>query len=227
MQLKPPGVATSGSTRAGGNVKDGRERDKSVCSGRARDGINAARWTECLWAARSLFVLFPKGEPYNYDKATILYSRLPWKSLYFTGQGHKRTHTLLATTHWNRSEQGLAGEETEKGSDTQQWWGGSESVHICVTEGWSCRRCAEPGKKSYFDRESVSDFESGQCTHPANHIPRNRQEGRMRGEDWAVREEVQWGWAFMSAEACMPADVYQTVTDKELYIWAETYILLK
>lgn len=31
------------------------------------------------------------------------------KSLYFTGQGCKSTHTLLATGHQNRSEQWLAG----------------------------------------------------------------------------------------------------------------------
>lgn len=35
-------------------------------------------------------------------------------------------------------------------------------------------------KKGNLYREWVSDFESGRRTHPANHIPRNRQQRRRR-----------------------------------------------
>lgn len=167
------------------------------------------------------------------------------KSLYFTGQGCKRTHTLLATTHRNRSEQGLAWEETEKGSVlilSALTVGVKECVYPCVMNThsarpwWSCWRCAEPGKKGNLDREWVSDFESGHRTHPANHIPRNRQE-RREGKGWRrgrVREgggrarvhlsgcvflcgvsaHKLWGWR---ADWCIRACV---CVRERVYTWA-------
>lgn len=44
------------------------------------------------------------------------------------------------------------------------------------SEWQRCRRCAEGDKNGNLGRERVSDFKTELRTHPANHIPRNRQE---------------------------------------------------
>lgn len=55
-------------------------------------------------------------------------------------------------------------------------------------------------KKGNLYREWVSDFESGRRTHPANHIPRNRQQRRRRrrrtrGDEGAERGREGGGTA--------------------------------
>lgn len=187
------------------HLKDEWDRD-------CRDGISSARWAQQVLVGSPLCVLFPKEEPYNYNKATILYSWLPWKVCILKGRA-TNAHTPCWPQHTeiDQSSRGSPGRKrSEKGVDWCRQSGQRAGISPCDEH----THCTQSGKdvegvlseifqiKGNLGRERVSDLKTGLHTHPANHIPRNRREG---GEEkgWQLgrkreKEVQQVGEFFLS-----------------------------
>ena len=88
------------------------------------------RFSKCLWAALSVHY-FQKENLVITIKRPYYTADFLEKSVFYWAGPQTHTHTLLATTHRNRSEQGLAWEETEKGSGSTNS-GVKECVYMCV-----------------------------------------------------------------------------------------------
>ena len=117
--MEQTAVATSGSMRARATSRMNETKtrasageEQKMASG-LQDGPG-----KCLWAA--LFVCyFQKENPVITIKRPYYAADFLEKSVFYRAGPQTRTHTLLATTHRNRSEHGPDWEEKERGREGQ------------------------------------------------------------------------------------------------------------
>lgn len=129
-------MATSGSTQARETSRMDETETRASTGGEPEMALALGdRLCKCLWAALSV-------RHFQKEKLVITIKRPYYiadfleKSVFYWAGPQTHTHTLLATRHRNRSEQGLAWEETVKGSGQTHTRsinsGGSKSVCIRV-----------------------------------------------------------------------------------------------
>lgn len=172
-----------------GNFQYGWDWDKGVCRSTARDGISFGRQTLQVPVGSPLSVrCFQKEKLVITIKRPYYIADFLEKSVFYWAGLQMHTHTLLAARHWNRSEQGLGWEETEKGSGqiyTHQRWWVKQCVCSCAMENIRTAGGARSRViKENLYREWVSDSEPGHRTHPVNHTPPHRLQRRKVHEGW-------------------------------------------
>lgn len=179
-----------------------------------RDAIRSGRPTQQGPVGSSFCAPFPKGEACNYNKAAILYCWLPWKVCILLGRAAK-AHTPC----WPQDTK----IDQSSGSAGVDWHSASpvcvvvevDGVKKCVysyrmntqsTHTGEVKQLEGVLKKKVY-REWVSDLETGQWTHPANHISWNRQQRRrerMRREDKGRRRgKVRESRGIVSVHLCV------------------------